>query len=121
MRQLRRAFNERLCRTVAFAISILVLAPADASADDVLEVTHQGITRTAILHQGAGANELRPLIVALHGLGGTGRNFQAYAQLDVAADRDGFVVVYPDAIEILPNRRWRASNTIDRRSQQFDV
>jgi polyhydroxybutyrate depolymerase len=43
-----------------------------------------------------------PLVIALHGLGGTGANFRQWFYLDTVAQREGFATVYPDAIE----KRW---------------
>ncbi len=40
-----------------------------------------------------------PLMIVLHGLGGTGANFEKWAGFDPIAGREGFVVVYPDAID----------------------
>jgi polyhydroxybutyrate depolymerase len=37
-----------------------------------------------------------PVVVALHGAGGNGAQFEQQSQLSAAADREGFVVVYPD-------------------------
>lgn len=39
-----------------------------------------------------------PLILALHGAGGTGQGMQAFSGLDAIADKEGFLVAYPDAI-----------------------
>ena len=36
-------------------------------------------------------------MIALHGLGGTGDGFR-FAGFDATADREGFVVAYPEAI-----------------------
>ncbi len=37
-----------------------------------------------------------PVVVALHGAGGNGAQFEQQSQLSAVADREGFVVVYPD-------------------------
>jgi polyhydroxybutyrate depolymerase len=75
-----------------------LLAVEAVRAEDILKLTHQGVERTAVLHQPAGATGPRPLIIALHGLGGTGASFQSYLQLDALGDRDGFITAYPDAV-----------------------
>lgn len=41
-----------------------------------------------------------PLVIACHGDGGTGAGFQAYAGLDVVADQQQFLVVYPNAVTV---------------------
>jgi polyhydroxybutyrate depolymerase len=100
MRQPARSTTavRRLC-TAAVAAAGVVFGVAIAPADEVLKLTHQGIERTAVLHRPDGAAGPQPLVIALHGLGGTGKNFQSHAQLDAAADREGFIAVYPDAVE----------------------
>jgi polyhydroxybutyrate depolymerase len=40
-----------------------------------------------------------PLVIALHGRGGTGRQMERFTRLDDVAAREQFVVVYPDAID----------------------
>jgi polyhydroxybutyrate depolymerase len=70
-----------------------------ALADEVLKYSHQGVERTAALHQPASASgHSAPLIIAVHGLGDTGSNFEKWVGFDAVADREGFVVAYPDAI-----------------------
>lgn len=51
-----------------------------------------------------------PVLVAFHGGGGTAAGFKAYAGLDRIADREGFVVVYPDGSGRLGRRllTWNA-------------
>jgi polyhydroxybutyrate depolymerase len=57
-----------------------------------------GLTRTYIVHVPPRVSEGRPLpvVFAFHGGGGNASGFKAYAGLDALADREGFVVVYPD-------------------------
>jgi len=55
-------------------------------------------TRTYVLHAPPGAAaEPRPLLVAFHGTGESGREMERSAGLDAVADRRGFLVAYPDA------------------------
>jgi len=55
-------------------------------------------TRTFLVHLPPGFAERGPLpvLLAFHGGGGSAQGFQKYAGLDAVADREGFVVVYPD-------------------------
>jgi polyhydroxybutyrate depolymerase len=75
------------------------LAIAGARADEMIKLTHQGVERTAILHQAAGAIVPAPLVIALQGLGQSTDGLRETLKLDVVADREGFSVLYPDAIE----------------------
>lgn len=50
-----------------------------------------------------------PLIVALHGGGGSGRNMEAFTvgRFNELAEREGFLVAYPDAVKFpLAKRNW---------------
>jgi polyhydroxybutyrate depolymerase len=55
-------------------------------------------TRTYFVHVPPRVSEGRPLplVLAFHGGGGSASGFKAYAGLDALADREGFLVVYPD-------------------------
>jgi polyhydroxybutyrate depolymerase len=67
-----------------------------ALATEVVTLAHQGVERMAVLHRPAPASAgPRPL----HGQGGNGADFRRWAGLDAVADREGFVAVYPDAID----------------------
>lgn len=47
-----------------------------------------------------------PLVVVLHGLGGSSEEVRELTAFDDAADRHGFVVAYPQALGLIPT--WRA-------------
>jgi polyhydroxybutyrate depolymerase len=71
-----------------------------ATASEIVKLTHQGVERTAVLHRQAPASAgARPLVVMLHGQGGTGADLRRWAGFDALADRERFVAVYPDAID----------------------
>src|ERR1700753_2636439 len=61
-------------------------------------------TRTYRLH-GSSATAAVPLVVVLHGAVGTGLQAEQSYGWDAVADRDRFVVAYPDGV----NRTWNAS------------
>ncbi|AKF02979.1 Hypothetical protein DB32_000127 [Sandaracinus amylolyticus] len=59
---------------------------------------HDGATRTFRVHvppAGDGASRL-PLVLVLHGGGGSGRQIEIGSRMNAIADREGFVAVYPD-------------------------
>jgi polyhydroxybutyrate depolymerase len=69
-------------------------------ADEILEFSHQGIERTAAIHQPASTSgHAAPVVIVLHGLGDSGPGFEKWAGVDAVADRESFVAVYPDAVE----------------------
>lgn len=54
--------------------------------------------RPLMLHRPAGTDETsRPLVILLHGSGGTGARMLADTTLEATADRNGFIVASPDA------------------------
>jgi polyhydroxybutyrate depolymerase len=72
-----------------------VPAPGGSS---VVKVASGGLTRTAVLHlPPTPAAHPLPLLIALHGYGGTGARFERDTGFSNIADRDGFAVLYPDA------------------------
>lgn len=73
---------------------------APAQAEEPITLTHQGIERSAILHKPAGSPPgPLPLVIALHGYTQSVEHLRGALLLDAAADREGFAVVYPEAIE----------------------
>lgn len=40
-----------------------------------------------------------PLLMVLHGAGGTGEGMEAISGFDMISDKEGFIVAYPDAVE----------------------
>jgi polyhydroxybutyrate depolymerase len=60
--------------------------------------------RTAVVHRPRTAGPGAPLVVVLHGAGGSGADVRANLGWDGLADRDGFVVAYPDGL----HRTWNA-------------
>ena len=68
-----------------------------------------GRLRTYLLHVPPAVNEGRPLplVVALHGGGGTGRQTDGLMLLTPVADREGFLVVFPDGV----GRIWNDGRT----------
>lgn len=68
-----------------------------------------GRTRTYRLHlpPQAGTQAL-PLVLALHGAGGSGVQVEEDYNLDTLADTEGFVVVYPDGVDLGNGRAWNS-------------
>jgi polyhydroxybutyrate depolymerase len=86
------------------ALSASVLSSAvwlcQARADEVLTFDHQGIARTATIHQPTGLRAgPAPVVIGLYGHGQTIESFRDWLHLEVTADREHFVVVYPEAID----------------------
>jgi polyhydroxybutyrate depolymerase len=79
-----------------------------------IAVEGQG-TRSALVHLPRGRNGRLPLILALHGAYGSGAFMERYSGLSRLADREGFAVVYPDAV----GQQWRISTADGAEDVQF--
>lgn len=79
------------------------------------------VSRTYLLHVPSAMPQGRPvgLVLALHGGGGNGRSTARLTGFDALADREGFLVAYPDAVD----RNWndgREAATIPAQRQKVD-
>lgn len=92
---------------VAFALVALTAAGCRRHAGNAALATgsfeHGGLTRSYHLHLPPGRSKAKPapLVLALHGGGGSGRQFDrsTNGQVLAEADRRGFIVVFPEGIE----------------------
>lgn len=59
-----------------------------------------GLTRSYELHvpPNLPAGKAVPLVIVFHGSGDTGAGMESFSKFDDVADREGFIVAYPDAI-----------------------
>ena len=75
------------------------------------EIAHKGLKRTYRIHipQSFSREKPVPLVVALHGGGGTGMHMERLTLdgFNTLSDKEGFIVVYPDGIE----RHWNDGRT----------
>jgi len=104
-----------LPRSVCYDRDVLALALVLVSlgaGDHDRSLTVGAAARTYLVHVPPRVSEGRPLpvVLAFHGGGGNAAGFKAYAGLDALADREGFVVVYPDGSGRLGRRllTWNA-------------
>lgn len=106
-------------RTPATLFAVLPLlvalsaARGVAAADLQLALDWEGRTRTAILHlpPAYDGSAPLPLVLLLHGGGGHGAQAQASYGMDAVADREGFLVAYPDGTSAFGNLlTWNAAN-----------
>jgi polyhydroxybutyrate depolymerase len=77
-------------------------------------LTHQDLRRSYLVHvppQAAGARPL-PVVVSFHGAGSNAEVMKTYTRMDRAADRDGYIAVYPNGSSGFGNRflTWNAGN-----------
>ena len=80
-----------------------VAVAEDAVPDDLtkVEIRHQGRLRTFYYHGTVNrrSSNLKPVLFVLHGGGGSATRTAQDSGYNQIADRDGFLVVYPDGVE----------------------
>lgn len=74
-----------------------------------LQATVDGRARTWRLFTPASAAGSTPLVIALHGAGGSGHQVQTDYNLELLASAYGFAVAYPDGVEIDGGRAWASA------------
>lgn len=80
---------------------------AQAASSQEYEINVQGVDRSYRLYvPDGGGKASRPLIVALHGGFGTGKNMEELTGLDLVGGNAGFVIAYPDGV----GRSWNAGS-----------
>jgi polyhydroxybutyrate depolymerase len=100
-------------RTIRVAALTALLAAGTAVAADVERtVVSGGATRSYRVHipPSLPADAPVPVVLVLHGGGGNARNAAAMTGMDAAADRNGFLAVYPNGSGFLRDRllTWNA-------------
>ena len=72
--------------------------PMEGVGDVERMLLHGGLTRSYLVHmpQGRVANQPLPVMLAFHGGGGRAAGMRVMSRLNEAADRFGFLVVYPN-------------------------
>ncbi|WP_328353054.1 esterase [Mycobacterium sp. NBC_00419] len=95
-----------ITRTTAFVAGLIVVAalttgPAWAAPGDPPgALTFGGMQRTYVLHVPPGLQNPSGLVINLHGAGQTGAIQAGVTNYNAIADRYGFVVAYPDGIDM---------------------
>ena len=95
------------------ALSALAALAAHAAGGVInITVLHDRLKRTALVRVPDQVAERRPLPVVLNFHGGAGNavSQQRYVHMDAIADREGFIVVYPNGTGVLQDRllAWNA-------------
>jgi len=94
-------FGDERLRRVAFLLAAFGLAFAATAApvvrDERIEV--DSLTRRYLLHipDVADATKPIPLVILLHGRGGSGRAIHGYSDFGAKADKEGFLLACPEA------------------------
>jgi poly(3-hydroxybutyrate) depolymerase len=80
-----------------FLLAVTLFAAPFAIAQ-TLSLKVAGVSRTTTLHVPTSGLSKPALVFVLHGLGGDGPGMQSGTQMDKVADREKFVVAYPNAV-----------------------
>lgn len=89
---------------------IFPLLPLIAGCGRLMTMSHEGTNRSFLLHIPPDHRAGMPLLVALHGGGGSASGFARYTGLTDLADEMGFIVVFPQGL----NNRWYDSIHLSR-------
>lgn len=82
-----------------FAITNLSVFTASFAFDGNGSLTSASQNRTFVFHApGAAVGADLPLVIVMHGDGGSGSGIKGYAGFDAVADAQNFIAVYPDAM-----------------------
>lgn len=96
---------DRISRIACLTICLLLSLTAHARAEDTTYAMDiDGMKRTWIVHTPPSYNENPPVLIALHGGGGSGNQFMEQSGLSEAADPYGMITVYPNGV---PSARGR--------------
>jgi polyhydroxybutyrate depolymerase len=89
-------------RMATVLLCLAALAGCTASAapttDRTITMPSADGERTALVHRPGTAGPGAPLVIVLHGAGGSGAEAEADLGWNAVADREGFVVAYPDGL-----------------------
>lgn len=106
-----------LCGSIAFLITVWTASASsggkpDSSNTSTRSLTHNGLTRSYHLYVPSTYQDTlsTPLVVALHGGGGNGQKMEKLSGFKLLADQNGFIVVYPEAVE----HHWNDGRGVDR-------
>ncbi len=108
-----RFFGRVAALVLALALSLQLPSTAHAagsavpSGHQLMHVESGGMTRQYLLHLPSGYTKgrLLPLVIMLHGMGGSGVNAVRETGWSAMADAENFIVAYPDASRPDPDRQ----------------
>lgn len=97
-----------------FALLAHTAFAALAPGDYTISLNHQKLRRSYMVHvpPQAAAGRALPVMLAFHGGGSNAEVMRSYTRMDASADRDGYIVVYPNGSSGFQGRflTWNAGN-----------
>jgi poly(3-hydroxybutyrate) depolymerase len=91
--------GESMIRASTLAVACLALLTGAQAQTSTVNMQFGGKSRSYILHLPAGGAMKPPLMIILHGFGMTAADQQNSVKMDGIADREKFIVAYPNAID----------------------
>lgn len=92
-------------KTIIFLLAIIFFTTNVKAVDINGNVTSASLSRSFVLHApGAAVAQNLPVMIVMHGDGGSGANIKGYSGFDAVADAQNFMAVYPNAISGSWNR-----------------
>ena len=89
-----------MSRILALLSLLLLPLLAQAAGDPKLQLEYAGLDRSYLLHlPNPLPNNPLPLVVVLHGGGGSAESAAKMTGFDAEADKEGFIVVYPEGTD----------------------
>lgn len=85
--------------TLLCLVALVGCASSPGAAERTVTIPSADGDRSALVHRPATAADGAPLVIVLHGASRSGASAKAEFGWDALADREGFVVAYPDGIE----------------------
>ncbi len=108
------AFVQRLTLVCLALLAATPLCAATLTPGDYqFELAVADRTRSYLVHVPRQASTAAlPVVISLHGGGGNARQHRQSSGMDAAAERDGYIVVYPNGSGVLRDRllTWNAGN-----------
>ena len=94
-------------RIVLISLFLAAFLVSDAVSQDssYKKLNFQNVERQYILYVPKVKKDKYPLVIVLHGAAGSGQRMKNNLGFDKYAEKDGFVVAYPDAAAPLKGRR----------------
>lgn len=99
-----KPFNVAFGPICVIALALVVQLPGCAGTYVSMEhrkIEHDGIQREYFVHVPARPNGPLPVVFAIHGYSGTASGFQVAHDLNAHADRNGYIVVYPQGTHFI--------------------
>ncbi len=85
--------------SILLALIAVICRPADAQQSIERQLTVDGRARTYHVHVPPTHRSPVPLVFVFHGGGGHGTGIEKTSGFDAIADREGFVLLYPDGVD----------------------